>query len=72
MAFVTVKFTAPGGYQFTEQRGKEPALDEVVMIGADPFVVRAVMVPDYWTAYGEVNQHRVAHVVLACKSLEAA
>jgi hypothetical protein len=72
MAFVIVKFTAPGGYEFTEQREKEPVLDEVVMIGADPFVVRAVIVPDYWTAYGDVNQYRVAHVVLVYKSLEAA
>lgn len=72
MAFVIVKFTAPGGYEFTEQREKEPLLDEVVMIGADPFVVRAVFVPDYWTAYGDVNQLRVAHVVLAYKSSEAA
>ena len=72
MAIVFVKFTAPGGYEFTEQREKEPVLDEVVMIGADPFVVCAVMVPDYWTAFGNVNQFRVAHAVLAYKSLEVA
>jgi hypothetical protein len=72
MAFVTVNFTAPGGYQFTEQREKEPVLGEVVMIGADPFVVRAVIVPDYWAPFGDVNQYRSAHVVLAYNPVEVA
>lgn len=71
MACVTANYLAPGGYQFSEQREVEPSLGDIVMIGADEFVVGAVLVPDYWNAYGEVNQYRSAQVVLAYKAPEA-
>ena len=71
MAYVAVNYVAPGGYQFTEQRDKEPSLGDVVMIGADQFVVRMVIVPDFWTAYGDVSQYRSAQVILAYQPAEA-
>ncbi|MCF5059908.1 hypothetical protein GIW54_16955 [Pseudomonas proteolytica] len=71
MAFVTANYLAPGGYQFSEQREVEPSLGDIVMIGTDEFVVGAVLVPDYWSDYGDVNQYRTAQVVLAYKAPEA-
>lgn len=72
MAIVIVNFTAPGGYQFSEQREAEPVLGEVVMIGSDPFVVRFVMSPDYWNSCGDVRQYRLAFAFVAYLPSEAA
>ncbi|WP_350404554.1 hypothetical protein ABCR88_11210 [Pseudomonas sp. W17] len=71
MAFVIANYLAPGGYQFSERLEVEPSLGDIVMIGDDEFVVGAVLVPDYWNAYGEVNQCRSAQVVLAYKAPES-
>ncbi|MDU8618486.1 hypothetical protein [Pseudomonas syringae] len=72
MAFVMVTFIAPGGFTLFEQRDIEPNLGDIVMIGADQFAVQAVLVPDYWSAYGDVNQFRSATVLLDWKPAEAA
>lgn len=70
MAFVSVQYLVEGTPFYRERRESEPECGEIVRIGLRDFAVRAVFIPDYWTPAGDINQYRIATVVLGAPTLE--
>lgn len=65
MAKVRVRYLVDGYQMMVETVEKQPAIGEVVRIGARNFEVRVLFHPDKYTAYGEPREWYSCDALLA-------